>query len=83
MFWLAYKQGSVRCVFIVRASFLIMARLKAALVLDGLKWMRRRGVERAVVNTQLENEDARRLYLRLGFHEQPPGLAVLRHDLGR
>ena len=57
--------------------------LGTALVLDGLKWMRRRGVERAVVNTQLENEDARRLYLRLGFREQPPGLAVLRHDLGR
>jgi ribosomal protein S18 acetylase RimI-like enzyme len=55
--------------------------LGAALVLDGLRWMRRRGVERAVVNTQLENEDARRLYLRLGFREQPPGLAVLRHDL--
>jgi ribosomal-protein-alanine N-acetyltransferase len=53
----------------------------AALVLDGLRWMRRRGVERAIVNTQLENEDARRLYLRLGFREQPPGLAVLRHDL--
>ena len=55
--------------------------LGSALVLDGLRWMRRRGVERAVVNTQLENEDARRLYLRLGFREQPLGLAVLRHDL--
>jgi ribosomal protein S18 acetylase RimI-like enzyme len=55
--------------------------LGTALVLDGLRWMRRRGVERAVVNTQLENEDARRLYLRLGFREQPSGLAVLRYDL--
>ncbi|MFL5911868.1 MAG: GNAT family N-acetyltransferase [Gaiellaceae bacterium] len=55
--------------------------LGAALVLDGLRWMRRRSVERAVVNTQLENEAARRLYLRLGFREQPPGLAVLRYDL--
>lgn len=53
----------------------------AALVLDGLRWMRRRGVEKAVVNTQLENEAAHRLYLRLGFREAPDGLAVLRRDL--
>jgi ribosomal protein S18 acetylase RimI-like enzyme len=55
--------------------------LGSALVLDGLRWMRRRGVERAVVNTQLENEPARRLYLRLGFREEPDGLVVLRQDL--
>lgn len=53
----------------------------SALVLDGLRWMRRRGVERAVVNTQLDNAAARSLYLRLGFREQPEGLAVLRMDL--
>jgi len=53
----------------------------SALVLDGLRWMRRRGVERAVVNTQLDNVAARALYLRLGFREQPEGLAVLRMDL--
>lgn len=53
----------------------------SALVLDGLRWMRRRGAERAVVNTQLENDAARRLYLRLGFREEREGLAVLSHDL--
>lgn len=55
--------------------------LGSSLVADGLGWMRRRGVERAVVNTQLQNEAARRLYLRLGFREEPEGLAVLRQDL--
>ena len=53
----------------------------SALVLDGLRWMKRRGVERAVVNTQLDNQPARSLYVRLGFREQPEGLAVLRQDL--
>lgn len=55
--------------------------LGSALVLDGLHWMRRRGVERAVVNTQLDNRAAHALYLRLGFREEPLGLAVLRQDL--
>ena len=55
--------------------------LASALVLDGLRWMRRRGVERAVVNTQLDNRAARGLYLRLGFREEPEGLAVLRREL--
>lgn len=55
--------------------------LGSALVLDGLRWMRRRGVERAVVNTQLDNTAAHALYLRLGFREEPLGLAVLRQDL--
>ena len=52
-----------------------------ALLLDGLRWMRRRGVERAVVNTQLDNDAAYALYLRIGFTEEPGGLAVLRQDL--
>jgi ribosomal-protein-alanine N-acetyltransferase len=51
-----------------------------ALALDGLRWMRRRGVERAVVNTQLDNDAAYALYLRLGFREEPWGLVVLRQD---
>jgi GNAT superfamily N-acetyltransferase len=51
-----------------------------ALVLDGLRWMRRRGVERAVVNTQLDNSAAHALYLRLGFREEPWSLAVFRQD---
>lgn len=55
--------------------------LGSALTLDALRWMRRRGVERAVVNTQLENAAARSLYLRVGFREEPQGLIVLRRDV--
>jgi ribosomal-protein-alanine N-acetyltransferase len=51
--------------------------LGTALVIDGLRWMRRRGVSRAVVNTQTSNEGALALYERLGFTRQPGGLAVL------
>jgi ribosomal protein S18 acetylase RimI-like enzyme len=49
----------------------------SALVLDGLRWMKRRGAARAMVNTQERNNDALRLYERLGFRLQPGGLAVL------
>ena len=55
--------------------------LGRALALDGLHWMRRHGVERAVVNTQLDNHAALELYRGLGFRLEPPGLAVLRHEL--
>jgi ribosomal protein S18 acetylase RimI-like enzyme len=48
-----------------------------ALVVDGLRWLRRRGVDRAVVNTQPENQAALDLYEQLGFRRQPIGLAVL------
>jgi ribosomal protein S18 acetylase RimI-like enzyme len=47
------------------------------LLLDGLHWMRRRGVRRAVVNTQLGNEAALMLYQRCGFCREPSGLTVL------
>ena len=52
-----------------------------ALVADALRWMQRRGVARAVVNTQLGNDAALTLYTRTGFRLQPTGLAVLRRDL--
>ena len=52
-----------------------------ALVADALRWMRRRGVGRAVVNTQLGNKAALSLYTRAGFRVQPAGLAVLRRAL--
>ena len=52
-----------------------------ALVTDALRWMRRQGTARAVVNTQLGNEAALSLYTRVGFREQPGGLAVLRRAL--
>jgi ribosomal protein S18 acetylase RimI-like enzyme len=47
------------------------------LLLDGLHWMRDRGVRRAVVNTQIGNERALSLYQRIGFRQQPTGLSVL------
>ena len=54
-----------------------------ALVVDGLRWMRRHGVRRAVVNTQMGNEAAFGLYVGIGFRLQPAGLAVLRRALDR
>jgi ribosomal protein S18 acetylase RimI-like enzyme len=53
-----------------------------ALLVDGLQWMRRRGVQRAAVNTQVGNAAALALYERLGFRPQPGGLAVLHLALG-
>lgn len=47
------------------------------LLLDGLHWMRRHGVRTAVVNTQVGNDAALRLYRRMGFREEPSGLSVL------
>jgi len=55
--------------------------LGRALALDALHWMRRHGVDRAVVNTQLDNHAALELYRGLGFRLEPSGLAVLRHEL--
>jgi ribosomal protein S18 acetylase RimI-like enzyme len=49
----------------------------AALLIDGLRWLRRRGARDAVVNTQEGNERSLKLYLRSGFVVQPEGLAVL------
>ncbi len=47
------------------------------LLLDGMAWMARRGVTRAVVNTQTDNDPALALYLSVGFSHQPSGLSVL------
>jgi ribosomal-protein-alanine N-acetyltransferase len=47
------------------------------LLVDGLTWMRRRGVATAVVNTQVDNEAALTLYEQIGFEEDPVGLSVL------
>lgn len=52
-----------------------------ALVLDALHWMRRRGVDRAVVNTQESNRAALALYESVGFRRQRDGLAVLQTRL--
>lgn len=51
--------------------------LGAALVNDGLRWARRRGAQRVLVNTQEENVNALRLYRRLGFVSEPHWLLVL------
>ena len=43
--------------------------------------MKRRGVDRAMVNTQEHNDSALSLYQHLGFRLQPGGLAVLQITL--
>jgi ribosomal protein S18 acetylase RimI-like enzyme len=48
-----------------------------ALVIDGLRWLKRWRVTRTVVNTQLDNAPALALYERLGFRRQALGLSVL------
>ena len=55
----------------------------AALVIDGLRWMARRGATQAWVNTPQHNTGALRLYERLGFEQVPPGLQVLEMALER
>ena len=55
--------------------------LGRALILDGLRWMRRRGASQVVVNTQVGNERALRLYQHLGFRLESSGLAVLTRRL--
>ena len=55
--------------------------LGRALAIDGLRWMKRRGVDRAMVNTQERNDGALALYQHLGFRLQPGGLAVLQTAL--
>jgi ribosomal protein S18 acetylase RimI-like enzyme len=47
------------------------------LVLDALRWLRRHRARNAVVNTQLDNDVALRLYRSCGFEEQPSGLCVM------
>ena len=54
----------------------------AALIVDGLHWLRRWRSHEALVNTQESNERAVALYERLGFRKRPGGLAVLEIDLG-
>jgi len=56
--------------------------LGAALVLDGLWWLKRWRVTRALVNTQHGNESALALYRRLGFAPEPIGLSVLEAECG-
>jgi ribosomal protein S18 acetylase RimI-like enzyme len=48
-----------------------------ALLVDGLRWARRRGARTAVVNTSVDNAAARALYESQGFVAFPVGLVVL------
>jgi GNAT superfamily N-acetyltransferase len=52
-----------------------------ALVADALRWLSRRSVERAMVNTQLDNVAALALYESSGFRRLPVGLCVLGRTL--
>jgi GNAT superfamily N-acetyltransferase len=52
-----------------------------ALVTDSIRWLARRRVAHAVVNTQVDNERALDLYERMGFRRQPHGLVVLGRSL--
>jgi ribosomal protein S18 acetylase RimI-like enzyme len=53
----------------------------AALLVDGLRWARRRGAREAVVNTDRTNRAARALYEAYGFVDLPAGLVVLERAL--
>ena len=52
-----------------------------ALVVDGLRWLRRWGAREVLVNTQEHNAAALALYEVLGFRCQADGLAVLRRSV--
>jgi ribosomal protein S18 acetylase RimI-like enzyme len=56
--------------------------LGGALVVDGLRWLRRWGAKEVLVNTQEGNQAAVQLYEALGFEQRAEGLAVLRLVLG-
>jgi ribosomal-protein-alanine N-acetyltransferase len=56
-------------------------RIGAALLYDGLRWLRRWGARDALVNTQEGNRRSLRLYHQAGFVLQADGLSVLRIDL--
>ena len=55
--------------------------LGRALVVDALVWLRRRGAQRAMVNTQRTNQGALALYQACGFRLLPEGLSVLARQL--
>ena len=52
-----------------------------SLVHDSLRWLCRHGTQRALVNTQWENDAALALYDACGFRRLPVGLCVLDRDL--
>ncbi|WP_298211416.1 GNAT family N-acetyltransferase [Ferrimicrobium sp.] len=46
------------------------------LIVDGLRWAKRWRARRVGVNTQQRNENALRLYLKLGFEQQTEGISI-------
>lgn len=52
-----------------------------ALVVDSLRWMRRRRLEHGLVNTAIDNERALGLYESVGFRRLPERLVVMQLDL--
>ena len=52
------------------------------LVADSFNWLRRRGADLSLVNTQESNTVALGLYESIGYRRQPDGLLVLRWDKG-
>ncbi len=52
-----------------------------SVVADALRWLRRHRTERALVNTQFDNEAAMGLYRSCGFRELPLGLRVMGREL--
>lgn len=52
-----------------------------SIVADALRWLRRHRTDRALVNTQMDNEPALALYRGCGFRELPTGLCVMSRAL--
>lgn len=52
-----------------------------SLLIDGLSWLGRRGVEKVLVNTNFDNRRAIGVYERFGFVIQPSALRVLEREL--
>jgi ribosomal protein S18 acetylase RimI-like enzyme len=48
-----------------------------ALLVDGLRWSSRRGIERIIVNTEYGNDPALHLYRSVGFVDAPLGLVIM------
>jgi len=70
--------------YVQRLAVLPSARrrgLARLLVADALDWMRRRNVERVLVNTATDNIAALALYRSLGFIERPERLTILERSL--
>ena len=51
------------------------------LLADALRWMRRRDIRRALVNTATDNQPALSLYESIGFERQPGSLVILERAL--